>query len=108
MDPLLRPAVIVKARVTSRLITVVLADGRELSMPLSWSERLSEATKAERLAYEVRSEGTIVSWPEVDEHIPNWAFLGVPEEWVMPESRVKPSDIKKTRGRPYDSPNWDT
>jgi hypothetical protein len=64
-------------------ITFVLADGREVSAPLSWSERLTRATEKERAVWRIGGFGTYVEWPAIDEHIGLWTLLGVPEEEVM-------------------------
>lgn len=63
------------------MITIGLADGRELSIPTSWSARLAMATTA--VAHhrcEISQDGLIVVWPEIDEHIGVWTFLGVYED----------------------------
>lgn len=78
-----RPAVVDHARVDDAHITFVLADGRELSAPTSLSRRLAEATAAQRSGCRIIHGGTVVEWPEIDEHIGVWTFLGVPEEDVL-------------------------
>lgn len=56
-------------RVGDAEITAYLVDGRTVSVPLSWSWRLSEATPAQRICWELLGDGAIVHWPEVDEDI---------------------------------------
>jgi len=56
-------------KVTSRFITAHLNDGRTISVPLSWSWRLSEATPAQRRNYEIIGDGIGIHWPDVDEDI---------------------------------------
>ena len=51
-----------------RLI-VDLADGRILSVPLTWYPRLQHATEAERQNWQLLGEGYAIEWPDVDEHI---------------------------------------
>jgi len=80
---MIQPAVVKDVRVSDDLITFALEDGRELSAPTTWSERLSHASRAEREAFEIQSDGMIVTWPELDEHIGVWSLLGVPEEEVF-------------------------
>lgn len=46
-----------------------LADGRIVSIPLSWSWRLEEATPEERQNYRVSPAGRTVRWPDVDEDL---------------------------------------
>ncbi len=50
-------------------ITFHLMDGRVVSVPLSWSWRLQEATPEERQNYEVTPSGYGVHWPDVDEDL---------------------------------------
>ena len=60
---------IVKVRVTSKHITASLVDGRVISVPLSWSWRLSEASPEQRNRFELIADGHGVHWPDVDEDI---------------------------------------
>lgn len=50
-------------------ITAVLKDGRTVSVPLSWSWRLSEATPEQRGRFEILGSGQGVRWPDLDEDI---------------------------------------
>jgi Protein of unknown function (DUF2442) len=59
---------------------VLLADGRELSVPLSWFPRLLAATPAQRDHWELIGEGTGIHWPDVDEDISVPRLLGLPCE----------------------------
>jgi hypothetical protein len=61
-------------------IYVHLADGRELGIPLAWSERLSSATHAQRANYRIEEFGAAIHWPDVDEDIGLTTFLGVSED----------------------------
>ncbi len=63
-------------------IYAVLADGRELGIPLAWSERLSNATPEQRANYEIEEFGAAIHWPAVDEDIGLSAFLGVSEDAI--------------------------
>ena len=56
-------------RVSQESLTVVLIDGRTLSVPLDWYPRLSHGTKAERECWEWLGEGEGIHWPDLDEHI---------------------------------------
>jgi len=65
--------------VANNIITAHLSDGRNISVPLAWSWRLSEATPAQREHYEIIGSGQGVHWPEVDEDISVAGMLhGVP------------------------------
>jgi len=60
-------------------ITATLNDGRTVSVPLSWSWRLSEASPAQREKFEILGSGQGVRWPEIDEDISVDGMLaGVP------------------------------
>lgn len=50
-------------------IVFELADGRVVSLPLSWSWRLQEATPKERKHFEISPSGYGVHWPDVDEDL---------------------------------------
>jgi Protein of unknown function (DUF2442) len=62
-------ATAVDVAVTDDRLTVTLADGRELAVPLSWFPRLSEATEAQRRNWRFIGRGQGIHWPEVDEDI---------------------------------------
>ncbi len=62
--------------VTDELIVAHLVDGRTISVPLSWSWRLSEATPAQRSNYEIIGGGIGIHWPEIDEDISVRGMLG--------------------------------
>lgn len=79
----MQPAVVKDVRVSDELITFALEDGREVSAPIAWSERLSRASRADRDAFDILSEGMVVAWPNFDEHIGVWSLLGVTEEDVF-------------------------
>ena len=50
-------------------LTVVLADGRSISVPLAWFPRLLHATAAQRSNFEFLGEGHGIHWPDIDEDI---------------------------------------
>jgi len=45
--------------ITEDEITVLLADGRTISVPLAWSWRLSKATAEQRQYYEISGDGQV-------------------------------------------------
>jgi hypothetical protein len=59
----------VRVQTNEREITVVLEDGRALSVPLEWYPRLLHATEAERRNSQIFGQGTAIEWPDIDEHI---------------------------------------
>ena len=62
-------ATAVDVTVTDERLIVTLADGRELSAPLAWFPRLSEATREQRQVWRLIGRGHGIHWPEVDEDI---------------------------------------
>ena len=50
-------------------LTVSLADGRRISVPLVWFPRLLNATPGERAEYRLIGSGEGIHWPGVDEDI---------------------------------------
>jgi hypothetical protein len=60
---------IARVEVSEETITAHLADGRTISVPLAWSWRLSDATRAQRAKWRLIGDGHGVHWPDVDEDI---------------------------------------
>jgi hypothetical protein len=50
-------------------LTVHLADGRSLAVPLAWYPRLVHGSMAERRNWQLLGEGYAIEWPDLDEHI---------------------------------------
>lgn len=67
---------IISLKVTNDSITVQLADGRTVSVPLAWSWRLSEATPTQRSHFEIMGSGQGVHWPDIDEDLSAAGMLG--------------------------------
>ena len=63
-DPLAKAVV-----VTDEDLTVELADGRRIMVPLAWYPRLLNATSAERQNWRLLGDGYAMEWPDLDEHI---------------------------------------
>ena len=55
--------------VSEEAITAHLSDGRTVTVPLSWSWRLAEATAEQRNHFEILGSGQGVRWPDIDEDI---------------------------------------
>ena len=62
-------ATAIDVTVTDERLIVTLADGRELSAPLAWFPRLSEATAEQRQKWRLIGRGHGIHWPEVDEDV---------------------------------------
>ena len=60
---------IVSVEITDSTLTVALADGRTVSVPLAWSWRLSEASEKQRKNFAIIGSGQGVHWPDIDEDI---------------------------------------
>lgn len=52
-------------KVTDDAISVVLADGRELSIPLEWSPRLKDASPKQRKKWILLGGGLGIHWNEI-------------------------------------------
>lgn len=63
---------------------------REVSLPLSSSSRLANATPAERDHWTIGPRGTSVHWPDVDEDIAVWEVLGIAEDAYLRSLREAP------------------
>ena len=50
-------------------LTVALADGRRISVPLAWFPRLLHASPSQRSKWELLGDGEGIHWPEVDEDL---------------------------------------
>ncbi|PPD31241.1 MAG: hypothetical protein CTY20_00410 [Hyphomicrobium sp.] len=50
-------------------MTVRLADGRSLSVPLAWFPRLARASRPELEHYELMGDGEGIHWPDLDEDL---------------------------------------
>lgn len=62
---------------TSDMLRVVLADGREVSVPLVWFPRLQKATAKQRKNWRLIGGGVGIHWEEVDEDISVDSLLSV-------------------------------
>jgi hypothetical protein len=50
-------------------LRIVLADGRELAVPLEWFPRLRDATQEQRANWRLIGRGQGIHWADVDEDI---------------------------------------
>ena len=55
--------------VSDDTLSVDLADGRTISVPLEWFPRLVRGTVAERSNFEIAGHGGGIRWPELDEDV---------------------------------------
>ncbi len=66
-----------QVRFSDTSLIVSLADGREISVPLSWFPRLANATPNERAHWELIGQGVGIHWPDVEEDISVPRLLGL-------------------------------
>ena len=57
-------------------LTVHLADGRAITVPLVWFPRLLHATAAARSNWELLGDGEGIHWPDADEDLSVEGLLG--------------------------------
>ena len=56
-------------RVSDDALSVDLADGRTIIVPLAWYPRLLHATPEQRANWQVAGAGFGIHWPEIDEDL---------------------------------------
>lgn len=56
-------------------MSVDLADGRTITVPLSWYPRLQNATAAQRANWHIAGSGYGIHWPDVDEDLSTAGLL---------------------------------
>ena len=59
----------IHVKVTKETLSVEIADGRTISVPVAWYPRLSHATADERNSWRLIGGGRGVHWPALDEDI---------------------------------------
>jgi hypothetical protein len=59
----------IDVRTDDTLLHVVLADGREISVPLEWFPSLRDASPEQRGHWRFIGRGQGIHWPDVDEDI---------------------------------------
>ncbi len=64
--------------VTDATLTITLADGRVLSVPVSWFPRLAQATSAQRADWRLMGNGSGIHWEAIDEDLSVPQLLGLP------------------------------
>jgi hypothetical protein len=85
-------------RVADDLLTVVLLDGRTLSVPVSWYPRLANGSPKERLNWQLLGGGHGIHWSDLDEDIsvdsllagrPSAESQGSLQTWLSARARGK-------------------
>jgi hypothetical protein len=62
-------ALATEAHVTSDTLSVDLADGRTIAVPIAWYPRLLHARTKERAKWRLIAGGRGIHWPDLDEDI---------------------------------------
>jgi len=60
---------VVRVSCTGDALQVVLADGREVAVPLAWSPRLRQATPEQRQNWRLIGGGIGINWESIDKDI---------------------------------------
>ena len=103
----LAQAEITNAGITEDELTVHLADGRTISVPILWFPRLAYGTPAERDHFEIKRQG--IHWPDLDEDVSVRTLLlgrGLGEsresleKWLLQRQQANavPSSLTPTNG----------
>ena len=58
-------------------LMVMLADGREIKVPLVWFPKLFHATPSQRNNFRLIGDGIGIHWPEIDEDLSVAEILAV-------------------------------
>jgi hypothetical protein len=100
-DPLIRDVKVTRSEIIARL-----EDGRVISVPLAWSWRLSEATRAQRAKFRLIGGGQGIHWPDVDEDISVEGMLhGSPAPRApVPRQRTSPAKHRSLKARTAANP----
>lgn len=79
MPTLLHEPRAIDVRCTESNLVVMLADGREISVPLDWFPRLQRATSDKRRHYRLIGGGRGIRWDDIDEDISVPGLFGLPD-----------------------------
>ena len=66
---------VVDVRFNDDTLSVDLADGRTITVPLAWYPRLLDATPAQRTNWRLCGGGFGIHWPEIDEDLSTQGML---------------------------------
>ncbi len=92
-----RAATAKSVAVTPDALTVALADGRTLSVPLAWFPRLNHGSETERSHWALIGGGQGIHWPDLDEDISVESLLAGRQSSESQESLRKWLDGRKQR-----------
>lgn len=66
---------VVEVRFGEDTFSVALADGRTITVPLTWYPRLLHATPEQRENWHIAGGGFGIHWPEIDEDLSSKGLL---------------------------------
>ncbi|MGI8999025.1 MAG: DUF2442 domain-containing protein [Candidatus Limnocylindria bacterium] len=89
-----RPALAADVRVTDSRLSVVLTDGREVSVPVSEFPELAAATPEQRANWRITALGTAIYWPDIDEEFGLAGMLGVSETLLEEAAGFEIHDLR--------------
>ncbi len=92
-------AIAVDVSCSSDALTVVLDDGRTVSVPLAWFPRLLSATEKQRREWEFIGGGIGIHGEEIDEDISVASLLN-PEKFMRLANSYEDAPVKKTKSGP--------
>ena len=106
ISPTRSEALAIDVSCTADTLTVVLADGRTVSVPVAWFSRLLAATPKQRADWELIGEGIGIHWESIDEDISVASllqpenFMRLPNEPLQPTRKKRPAKLRgqSTRG----------
>lgn len=74
-------------RLDDESLSVLLMDGRTISVPLAWYPRLLDASPEQRARWEIAGGGYGLHWPDLDEDLSTEGLLrGVPSAGSRPQA----------------------
>lgn len=85
-------------KVTKDTLIVDLADGRTVSVPVSWYPRLAHGTPTEQAQWELIGRGHGIHWPKLDEDIAVEDLLAGRRSGESPTSLKRWLESRKAAG----------
>src|SRR3972149_2572678 len=106
ISPKRSEALAIEVSCTADTLTVLLADGRTVSVPIAWFPRLVAATPKQRADWELIGGGIGIHWESIDEDISVASllqpekFMRLPTEPLQPTGKKRPAKLRgqSTRG----------
>jgi hypothetical protein len=87
-------AIAVDVSCSTDAMTVVLDDGRTVSVPLMWFPRLLNASEKQRKDWELIGSGIAIHWEEIDEDISVASLLN-PEKFMrLANDALHPTPVR--------------